>query len=147
MARTAAFALTKAMGQAAAGLPALSWGLRGRHPSGLGGHGRPDPALPQRRPAQLHARHSPADIDRASSVSAYSRLLRTAFSVVIGRANPDWDAIRNPKGSESSMRFYAGPQAVASSTASSVLHGSRSPMVHDPKRVAAPGGDQARFRP
>lgn len=46
-----------------------------------------------------------ADIDRASSVSAYSRLLRTAFSVVIGQANPDWDAIRNPKESESSMRF------------------------------------------
>lgn len=87
-----------------------------------------------------------ADIDRASSVSAYSRLLRTAFSVVTGQANPDWDAIRNPKESESSMRFYAGPQAVASSTASSVLHGSRSPVVHDPKRVAAPGGDQARFR-
>jgi hypothetical protein len=46
-----------------------------------------------------------AERERVASVSAYSRILRAAFSGAGGKANPNWAAIRDPTDGDSSIRL------------------------------------------
>jgi Probable Zinc-ribbon domain len=50
------------------------------------------------------------NLDLAASIPAYSKVLRSAFTIAEGKANPDWAAIRDPAGQSSILLLYADAQ-------------------------------------
>ncbi len=51
-----------------------------------------------------------SNIDRVATVPAYSKILRAAFATAEGKANPEWNAIRDPSGESSILLLYADAQ-------------------------------------